>query len=384
MANADVQNIKLDNDIKLSSAASVTGNKAIYGQKYSISHGETYTATLLDVPADASLSLIDVVVNGGNDWSWIEGTRAPAEGWDDNNTDGNVDAKITSNGVKLTDSLIKSAGALVLGEKCVIEDAYYIGTWGNNHIVKITSGSLKLDGAVVRENLGTIFGVYNANAVISDCIIADNMLYNANKGGLFDLHNTSCTMDGGKIENNDGHVRSGLIFGVVDESKLTINDCLIENNRATNRGNSTSSVICCETGGDFDMNGGSITDNTGMLAGALSARWVLNGNASQSYINLIGGKIGNNACLASTWNNAEIFIRDTVTTIGQNMTIVGNVVVDSGVSTLTNNGTIDGDVYVQNASATMTNNGTIDGNVSVTAGTFNNDGTVTGTITKAE
>lgn len=384
LANADVQNIKLVSDIDLSSVASVTGKKAIYGQKYSIGHAEAYAATLLDVPADASLTLIDVVVDGGNDWNWIDGQRESTDGWIDGNEEGCVDAKITSNGVKLTDSLIESQGDLVLGKNCVIKNAYYIGSWGTNYIVNVTDGSLKLNGAVIEKNLGTIFYAENANVMIDDCYIADNMIYNANKGGVFNLSSTNCTMNGGKIVNNDGHVRSGFIFGVVNESKLTINDCLIENNHAKSRGSSTSSVICCESGGDFDMNGGSIKKNVGMLAGALSARWVLNEGASQSYINLNGGVIGDNSCLAETWHNAEVFIRDTVTTIGNDMTIVGNVVVDSGVSTLTNNGTVDGDVYVQNASATMTNNGTIDGDVTVTAGTFNNNGTVTGTITKAE
>ena len=384
LADETVLNVKLANSIALSEELTVSGSKAIYGEGYSLSNEENYSGTLLSVPSEASLTLFNITVDGGNDWSWKEGKRASTSGWKDVNTDGCVDEHITSNGVKLTDSLIKSQGALVLDKNCVIKNAYYIGSWGTNYIVNVTGGSLELNGAVVEENLGTIFYAANADVVISDCYIADNMIYHANKGGVFNLSSTTCTMNGGKIVNNDGHVRSGFIFGVVNESKLTINDCIIDNNNAKNRGSSTSSVICCESGGDFDMNGGSITNNVGMLAGALSARWVLNDNASQSYINLNGGKIEGNACLADTWHNADVFIRDTVTTIGQNMTIVGNVVVDNGIATLTNDGTIDGDVYVQYESATMTNNGTIDGDVTVTAGTFNNNGIVNGTITKAE
>lgn len=375
LANGKTEVAVMD-DLCLSEPLNISGSVTIRSAGCTVAPAEGYTGTLFKVESGASLALQDITVSGGNEWSWLDGQKASmtmpltGDGYD-------ITKAVTSKGTELTGSLITSAGDLVLGESCVIENAYYIGKWGLNPIVKATGGTLTLDGAVVRNTLGTLFSVDETEVCIKDCSIRDNFAYNANKGGIFALFNSTCTMSGGTIAGNAGHVRSGFVFGVINGSKLTMNGGLITENYVKNRGSSTGSVVCCESGGDFDMNGGSITNNRGVLAGAFSARWVFNGDTSNTIINLNGGTISGNTCIENTWHNAEVFIRDTVTTIGPNMEVVGNVVLDSGTAKLTNNGTITGNVFVQNAGATMTNNGTVNGDVTVTAGAFIDNGTVT-------
>ena len=128
------------------------------------------------------------------------------------------------------------------------------------------------------------------------------------------------------------------------------------------------------------MNGGSISNNVGVLAGAISSRWNSGTYGTSDGIFLNNGTITGNTTKRTNWNNAAVFFRS-AGTIGNDMIINGHVDTNSD-GVLINNGTINGDLFLSSANAKVTNNKTVNGNVKTTASgaTFTNNGTVTGTI----
>lgn len=164
--------------------------------------------------------------------------------------------------------------------------------------------------------------------------------------------------------------RSGSLIGAVNNSLITFNDGLIDNNVAKYHGsNSTGSMITLETGAGFVMNGGVISNNVGTLSSVIATRWT--NNPDDRGVILNGGIIKNNTATKNSWLYASVFVRSSLI-IGKDMIITGDVVVNNTNATMENNGIIEGKVTLNDTTAKAVNNGIIK-NVDVLKGEFINN-----------
>lgn len=363
------EDIIFSKDIVLSNSIIVDYEVNVDGNNKSILYNDNYYGLIFDVRDTGKLVLSNVLIDGKNSWSW-KSEEDRLDPYKTNTSDYlNIGDKV------LNSDLIDSVGDLSL--KNVIIKNFYSSEVDKNFLIKASDNNVILSGIMITNCKGTITNFTNSNIEINDNSVFSNNYVLGNKGGLFQLFKSNLVITSGSFINNIGSVRSGTLFGIVNDSILTLNDGVIKNNLSKYHGsNSTCSLITIESGGGFVMNGGEVSNNVGGLSSFIASRWT-NGTSGSgdAGICLNSGIIKNNTTYLDSWKGATVFVRSALK-IDSNMKVEGIVVINNTSASLENNGTIVGDLFINDSTATAVNNGTITGNVTLSAGSLVNNGVI--------
>lgn len=342
--------INLNSDISVNNLISITGKILINGNGHTISLSDGYSGVMFNV--SGTLDLSNVKFDGNNDWYWVsEEARLNPDVSGDELTLVVSDKKITNN-------LIEVVGTLKINNSYIYN--YYIdGTINDtNTFIKVNGADSKvvIESTTLDNLYGSFVFVIGGKVEFNNSKII-NCYGLGNKGSLFKQNGGELFIDNSVLKDNCGRARSGSLIGAVNGALVTFNSGLIDNNIAKYHGtNSTGSMITIESGAGFVMNGGTISNNVGTLSSVISSRWTNDPNDKGIYLN--GGVIKNNTTTKTSWVGASVFLRSACV-VGENMTIVGDVVVNNTNASLENNGTINGKVTLNDSTATAVNNGSI-------------------------
>lgn len=355
--------ITLKNDIEITSSIVVEKEVVINGDNNIF----TYSGTMFNIGEDGSLTLNKVVIDGGAEWSWT----SEDDRFDPYKTSSNY---LKIDGVILENSVFIVNGNLILNSSVVRN--FFSTTSDSNFIMDVTNGKVILDDATISNCYGTISRFTSSTLELNNNTQIINNYGVGNKGGIFQLYNSKAYINDANISDNLGCSRSGTLFGIVNESILTMNGGTIRNNISKYYGSSsTGSMLTVETGGGFVMNGGIVTNNLGGLASFIASRWTNTYSNSDGGIYLNRGTIEGNTTYLTRWYEATIYLRSGAV-IGDEMIVSGIVVVNNLSASLENNGVIVGEVYVDDTTSSVVNNGIIDGNVTFSKGSFVNNGMI--------
>lgn len=356
--------INLNDNIAINNNISITGNVLINGNGYTISYGNAYSAKLFKVIG--SLELLNMKLNGNNNWNWKnEEDRFKTDVYGNETTLNIGDKIINSNVFEVTGNLKLT--------NSTVHDYFFTGSDGDtNSFIKATGENSKviIDNSVVENLYGTFIYMTNGKVELNNNSKIINSYGLGNKGALLKMNGGELLINNATLKDNCGMARSGSLIGAVNNSLITFNNGLIDNNVAKYHGsNSTGSMITLETGAGFVMNGGVISNNVGTLSSVIATRWT--NNPDDRGVILNGGIIKNNTATKNSWLYASVFVRSSLI-IGKDMIITGDVVVNNTNATMENNGIIEGKVTLNDTTAKAVNNGIIK-NVDVLKGEFINN-----------
>lgn len=356
--------INLNDNIAINNNISITGNVLINGNGYTISYGNAYSAKLFKVTG--SLELLNMKLNGNNNWNWKnEEDRFKTDVYGNETTLNIGDKIINSNVFEVTGNLKLT--------NSTVHDYFFTGSDGDtNSFIKATGENSKviIDNSVVDNLYGTFIYMTNGKVELNNNSKIINSYGLGNKGSLLKMNGGELLINNATLKDNCGMARSGSLIGAVNNSLITFNNGLIDNNVAKYHGsNSTGSMITLETGAGFVMNGGVISNNVGTLSSVIATRWT--NNPDDRGVILNGGIIKNNTATKNSWLYASVFVRSSLI-IGKDMIITGDVVVNNTNATMENNGIIEGKVTLNDTTAKAVNNGIIK-NVDVLKGEFINN-----------
>lgn len=350
-AQTESDTINLNADIKINKSHAITGNVVINGNGHVLSFDDSYVGTMFTV--GGMLEIINLKFNGNNDWYWLtEEARVDPMIYEDETTLFAGDKKISNNVIEVTGTL-KISGSQIYN--------YYIdGAIGDtNCFIKASGADSKviIDSTTVDTLFGSFITMVGGRVEFNNNSKIINSYGLGNKGSFFKQNGGELVINNGILKDNCGRARSGTLIGAVNNALVTFNSGLIDNNLAKYHGSaSTGSMITVESGAGFIMNGGTISNNIGTLASVVSSRWT--NDPDDKGIHLNNGVIKNNTTYKNTWLGSSVFLRNNCT-VGENMTIDGDVVVNNTNASLENNGTINGKVTLNDSTAKVVNNGNI-------------------------
>lgn len=361
--------VNLINDIELDGLITINGDVKINGNGKKIIYNKDYFQGILSIPSGSSLNIENTIIDGNNDWKWIN------EDEDKLNYEKTTLSEIlTIPRDTLNTHVISAAGNLTLNNVTI--QHFFIQSEKGYVIYATNNSKVIFNNSLITECYGAVMKLVQSNLELNDGNIISNNYGYGNKGGIIQLDRSNAIMNNTEIIDNVAVARSGAIFGVVNTSMLTMNNGRIDNNYSKYHGSaSTGSMITIESGGGFVMNGGSISNNVGTLASVISSRWTNTTDSGDKGIVFNKGTIKGNTTYKNTWLNASIFIRSSAT-IGEDMVIDGDVVVNNTSAILTNNGTINGNLTVNDSTGSAINNGTVNGTASLVAGSLTNKGVI--------
>lgn len=255
----DTPNIYLGDNIQTDDVMNISKNTIINGNGYTISRVNGYSGTVINVGADATLTVNNVVLDGSG-------------------------ATATGNLIATTGS-----GSIVLNEGTVLQN--------NNgaHAVSLATrggGTLTLNGASIINNSsdsGAIWG--GGSIIVNEGSKINNNSSTGSAGAIRMVSGQNLIMNGGEISNNTAAGSGGAIWGY-GASTYNLNGGQMNGNTAAAGGaiyTGDSSTV--NIGGDFEMCG-----NTADDAGAMRL-------SNRTSFIMTGGKIsGNTSTNSPDWD----------------------------------------------------------------------------------
>lgn len=347
---AESDTINLNADISINNSHTITGNVLINGNGYVLSFNDSYVGTMFNV--SGTLDISNIKFNGNNDWYWLtEEARLDPMIYGDETTLVVGEKKISNNVIEVT-GILKISNSQIYN--------YYIeGASGDtNSFIKASGEDSKIiiDTTTIDNLYGSFIFMTSGKVEFNSSSII-NSYGLGNKGSFFKQNGGELIINNGTLKDNCGRARSGTLIGAVNDALVTFNSGLIDSNLAKYHGSaSTGSMITVESGAGFIMNGGTISNNVGTLASVVSSRWT--NDPDDKGIHLNAGVIKNNTTYKTTWLGSSVFLRNNCT-VGEGMTIDGDVVVNNTNASLENNGTINGKVTLNDSTSKVVNNGNI-------------------------
>lgn len=285
----------------LSSTVSFEAGKTytIKGNGHKLTHGASYTGTLFTVPQNTTLTIEDLVIDGGNAWTLDETKWAAAKARSDsyqNVAVAELQDMVTSNGLNASGSLFDVTGSVTLKDTTVqnVYTSNSIKLFSVNSGASVTLGkgtNIQHCATVSCGNYGFVASYSSASFTIENGAVIQDMLGDCN-GGLFALWGGSAqlTMNGGTIRNVKTVNSNGQLAMILSGSTMTMNGGTVENFvglRGINNGK--LGIIYMHGKGTFIMNGGTIRNNVVGPNGVVDATYV-----KTDYVELNGGSIVNN------------------------------------------------------------------------------------------
>ncbi len=264
-------NIVLTSDIEVSETLNITTDTVLSGR--AIRRGEGFTGTVINVASGVSLTLKDIVVDGGAVWA-----SAVAE---DSSVNG---------GVVATGNLIaaESNAEIILNEGAVLQNN------DGAHAVNLGTrigATLTINGGEIINNRSDSGAVWGGGHITLNAGKISNNVSTGSAGAIRMVSNCNLTMNGGEISNNTAVGSGGAIWGY-GASTYEFNGGEMNGNTAAVGGaiyTGDSSTI--KISGDFEM-----CNNTADDAGAMRL-------SNRTAFNMSGGKIsGNTSTNSPAWN----------------------------------------------------------------------------------
>ena len=289
--------ITLMADCNISAPLSINKAVTINGGGYTIAREEGFTGTVFSANAGSTLTLTDVVVDGGAVWT------------------GNIDPTLgrgtVNSGVAATGNLIAAGNnaAIVLEEGAILQNN--VGAHAVNLGTRI-GATLTLNGAQIINNSSDSGAIWGGGNIV----VNENSKINCNSstglaGVIRMVSSCSLTVNGGEINNNKAAGDGGVIWGY-GSSTYTFTGGEMAYNVSGGTGGAiyTGSYSNINISGTFEMH-----DNSAVNSGAIRL-------TDHTSLTMTGGKIYNNkqngeSNAFNTWNNS--------------MTIVGGEIWDNFV-----------------------------------------------------
>lgn len=369
--------VEIYEDVYMNKSIAINANYDIVidGNGHTFTYASTstdtwYTGQLFNVKANGSLKLLDVVIDGNNNYSFDI---------DSYNNDLSDEVKVSEvmkyvtpekGKPNITANVINNAGTLFI-EDSVIKNIYT--TKGISIIGSGSNSSTTYHGSIVKhcasKGSGLIVNASGSSANIfleGNTLIDDNFV--ASNGGIAKLYyGAVLTMNNGTISNTRSVNSNGVVSMTYGSgSKFIMNGGTIANNSGVKGiNNGRNCTIYIHSSSKFIMNGGLIENNSGTSVGGVDAP-----GHDTSGIELNGGVIQNNSVNSSIYNSrSDVSVQnDYNLVIGTDMIINGNIFVKGDI---VNNGTINGQVFLDltasnDVSTTITGTGSIFGDVYIT------------------
>ncbi len=316
----------------------------INGNGHTITWADGYTGTLFNVEPGVSLTTKNITIDGENEFTFYDDTTTVENGQNWYTRFVNVGEEDKA----VNGDVIVNAGDLTLGEGTVIKNVTiaadstngktentdnggYILKYNDNlAIVKSTGGKVTLNGAQITGNAGQMLNVSNTESNITNATIDGNMGCGRN-GGIIEVNGGTMTITDSSIINNKAMARSATVLGVIGGAEVTFSGTMGNNKHIGVGSNTAGAMVVLEGASQFVMDGGSISNNVGGRAGAIASRWVGGdyGQHEETSIVLNAGTITDNTADENYgWNGAAIFLRSPAT-IGEGMTVEGNITVNA-------------------------------------------------------
>ena len=282
------EDINLTDDIEVSGPLNITGDIVINGNGKTIDRKDGFTGTIFNVTAGSTLTLENVVVDGGAKWETIGGgnsgfaARATANPLSIQN--------MTNNGTKATGALVQleANATAILGSDVVLENndgapAVHPGTR--------TGGKVYINGATIQYNNGNGAGaIWGGGYIeINEGSKINHNIYKGTYGGSAVRMVSGCTltMNGGEMNYNYSNYQGGAIFGYGERNKPTyfnFSGGEMAYNETTGAGAIYTGVYTNVTiSGTFKLH----DNNAGELTGAIRF-------SDHSSLTMTGGEIYNN------------------------------------------------------------------------------------------
>ncbi|MBQ7230939.1 MAG: hypothetical protein IJX04_08610, partial [Oscillospiraceae bacterium] len=362
--------VTLLKDVTLGEKLTITGNVTIEGA-YTITRAADYTGTLFSVPAEATLILKDVVVDGNNDWVFHEEEYK---------------AQVMSGGRVSNSSVcyttyeegapVATATVVSINGNVILDGATFQNHVGSTVFGVASGATLTMNDAVVTHN------TKNGSSVVADVAAGGTWTINgetkitnnhnhAGNGTLSYMKGTTI-MNGGEISGNTGVDNNGSVFMLYGGSAyFEMNGGIVADNWSlfgTHNGWNPAFYVY-GNGATFVMNDGVIENNTSSTVPGIA------NNGTNGKIEINGGVIRNNDS-TNDLNGADLYSYCPVT-IEEGVVLTGTA---RFYGTVENNGTLEGGMYL-GGSAVAGGTGTVTGvtcvfantNVTITDGNYLGD-----------
>lgn len=294
--------IVLTHNVALSEKISLPAGKnyTIQGNGYTLSHASGYAGTLFEIPATTTLTIDNLIIDGGNNWTldqskWNAAKTKSDAGNDVTGTE--IREMIVSNGTNVTAPLFQVKGGSVTTTNTTVQNLY---TSGGGRLFSVTNGgSVAMNnGTSVRHcasasdgNRAILATVNNGSVTMgSGCTVED--MFVACNGGMFDLEDkANLTVDGATIKDVKTVNCNGQFAMVRNGSTFTMNSGTIKNfTGLIGQSNGRCGIVYLHAGNNtFQMNGGTISDNFIGKRGVVDAA-----RSTTCKVELNGGSMTNN------------------------------------------------------------------------------------------
>ncbi len=298
----DGSTVSLLSDETFASMLTVSSPIAIKGNNFTLTRDDAYTGTFFKINAGASLTLENLTIDGGNEWTFNQSyydealkNRTSGTAWADfaKTEEGApvlsaamfiVNGALSTNGVTIKNSFstkdnnsgdasifkVEANATLTMDDTTVT----HVATGGANSVAHLASGSV---------------WTINDGTIISETFAGRN-------GGVCRSDNGKLVMNGGEIKNNHSINTNGTVLMLYGTNSIfELNDGLIcSNSGISGTANGRCAPIYLHSGSSFIMTGGSICHNTGVNYGGLD------GGQSSSSATIQGGSIENNVSMTGS------------------------------------------------------------------------------------
>ena len=343
------KSISISSDITLSGA-------------YSVVRSDSYTGTLFNVAAGATLTLDGgITIDGGNEWTLTDEFMIDLNaGIPVSRTAGYY--VVPEGGAPVgSDYMIKISGQVVVNNATVCNNytdnntaaAFYVADGAN-----LTTNS----GAVLKDNCAA------SNNPLINCAATGTWIINegteiyghyAGSNGGLSYMKGQVTMNGGNVHDNYLNCGAGTFFMLYGPGSLTMNGGHVHDNYNIPNGTGAGGVIYVHYGGGggkFTMNGGVIEANHGINNTVITC----SGDSAKVYLN--GGIIRHEVSTNPDWTY-DSQLRGTVV-ISEDMLIEGGRI-RIRCPEITIDGTVNSQIVSYLAQTTIKGSGTINGDVNI-------------------
>ena len=294
----DGATIVLTSDIEFDAALTISKNIVLEGN-YTITRALSYSGTFLTVNNGATLTIKDVTIDGNNNWTFDKVSYD--EALYSKTVISNASVFITSqeNAPIANKDIFIVKGSMILNNTTIRN---HMGISGSN-VFDLTGTIILNNGTIITHNAApsdsTIVAMNGGSTFIINDGAEINDTYAGRNGGISRCNNSTIIMNGGIITGTNSVNTSGTVFMMYGTGAyFEMNGGEISNNTGVaGSSNSRNAAIYLHSNGQMVMNGGVITGNVGITAGGITYR------NDSSVLTINNGYVGNNTAVEEGYDD---------------------------------------------------------------------------------